>query len=245
MDGLLFSPDGSSVLVDGRCEIDLLDAQSGKGLRRFSEPLIDRHQQCLSNPHFTPDGNYLLLQSSQPALIIYQTTTWQRVAAVPGMPDGALAYFPAPQSRRSVYLTATGEIALWNIPEKRKIATLDDNGRIIRTSPWWLRQLSTVRASDLLECIACGFGMRTMGPWCMSYDPLSRRPKRLRVCSGGLMGSMFLRRPNPTTSSRIAMLAFGAWPPGDTAPPWLAVGPTSQGSPFLATGGCSKGVGTA
>jgi WD40 repeat protein len=131
MDGLLFSPDGSSVLVDGRCEIDLLDAQSGKGLRRFSEPLIDRHQQCLSNPHFTPDGNYLLLQSSQPALIIYQTTTWQRVAAVPGMPDGALAYFPAPQSRRSVYLTATGEIALWNIPEKRKIATLDDNGRII------------------------------------------------------------------------------------------------------------------
>lgn len=131
---LSFSPDGLSAVAEGWGEIYVLDGASLKCLRRISEPFIDRTRHQLSSPVFTPDGRYLYIQSNKPELLIVETKNWQRVSTGPEMPTGALAFFPAADGQRSVYLTRTGQIALWSPQEKRDIAILDKEGRIVRLS---------------------------------------------------------------------------------------------------------------
>jgi WD40 repeat protein len=129
---LTLSADGSVAAVERWGEIDLLDTRTWRGIRKFSEPFVERNRHQLSNPQFTPDGRYLLLQSNEPALQIFETKTWQRRPTLPGMPVGVLAYFPAPSGQRSVYLAGSGAISLWNPKDNRDIGLLDDNGRIVR-----------------------------------------------------------------------------------------------------------------
>jgi WD40 repeat protein len=88
----------------------------------------------LSNPQFTADGKYLIVQSDQPALCVYDTQTWERVPAAPGMPQGALAFYPARSGQTSVYLSSSGKIALWSSSEQRNIAVFDDKGRLERVA---------------------------------------------------------------------------------------------------------------
>jgi WD40 repeat protein len=149
--GLSFSPDGAVAVVEGWGEIDVRDAQSFKGIRQFAEPFIEGKRHQLSHPQFMPDGHYMMMESNGPAPIVVDTKTWQRVSVIPGtppgMPPGALAYFPAPYGRRSVYRTAAGEIALWNPDDNRNIALLDSDGSIERLA--WSPDQTMVAAVTL------------------------------------------------------------------------------------------------
>jgi len=132
--GLRLSPDGSLLAVEGNFMIDLRDAETLKGLRRLEEWKNEHQLYKLFNPQFTMNGRYLLVQSSQPALRIFDTKTMQAVTSIPGLPPGASCLFPAPHARRSVYATPPGEVALWNPEENRDVAQLDTNRSIVRVA---------------------------------------------------------------------------------------------------------------
>ena len=160
---LSFSPDGLFAVAEGWGEIYVLDGASLQCLQRISEPFIDRTRHQLSSPLFTPDGRYLYVQSSKPELLIFETKTWRRVSTLPEMPTGALAFFPAADGQRSVCLTRTGEIALWSPQEKRTIAVLDDEGRIVRLS--YSPDGSMVAAVTLHHASGSSAGLYRMRIW--------------------------------------------------------------------------------
>ncbi|MEO8659185.1 MAG: hypothetical protein ABI693_11990 [Bryobacteraceae bacterium] len=128
--GLSFSPDGSVAVVEGALAIDIRNAESFQGLRRLEEPVIDGKGPRWSRPQFTPDGRFLVLQTNQPALFVFDTKTWERVPNVQGAPTGATGFFPSPRGERSVYVAKGGEIALWDPEAKRNIALLDPGARV-------------------------------------------------------------------------------------------------------------------
>lgn len=132
--GLTLSPDGSVAALEGWGEISLLDTRTWQRFRKLAEPTINGKQHGLSFPQFTPDGRFLLLHSGQPALLVFDTKSWDRYATLPGLPKDALAYVPAPGTSRAIYLDKNGTIALWDIQEQRDIAQLDHNARIHRVA---------------------------------------------------------------------------------------------------------------
>lgn len=132
--GLTFSPDDSLAIVDGMGQVDVLNARSWQGIRQLAEPFVGRQRHGLTRPIFTPDGRFLLLQSDEPALRIFDTTTWNKVDSIPGMAPGAVAYFPAQNGDEAIYASKSGSIGLWDPHAHREVAELDTNGRILRVS---------------------------------------------------------------------------------------------------------------
>jgi len=128
--GFSVSPDGFLMVVEGGSKADLRETVTLKGYYRFEEWENERKLYRLFHSQFTQDGRYLLIPSSRPALIIFDTRTKERVTAIPGLPPGALAWFPPPRGERSLYMTAAGEVALWSGAQNRQIAVLDPEGRI-------------------------------------------------------------------------------------------------------------------
>jgi WD40 repeat protein len=132
--GFTFSPDQSLVIVDGMGQVDVRDARSWEGIRQLAEPDIGRERHGLTSPIFTPNGRFLLLQSDEPAVRIFDTTTWNKVDSIPGMPPGAVSYFPAQNGNRAIYASKSGSIGLWDPHARREVAELDTNGRVLRVS---------------------------------------------------------------------------------------------------------------
>jgi WD40 repeat protein len=128
--GLSFSPDGSVAVVEGAWAIDLRNAESFQGLRRLDEPVIEGKGPRWSRPQFTSDGRYLLVQTNQPALVVFDTKTWERVSSLASAPASATGFFPSPRGERSVYVAKGGEIALWDPGAKHNIAILDAGARV-------------------------------------------------------------------------------------------------------------------
>lgn len=124
-----FSPDGSMAVVGGFGDVDVYDARTWKGIRRLSE-IVEGHHR-LSCPRFTPDGRFLLVQSAEPALRIFDTKIWEPRAPLADMPPDAVTYFPAQNGESAIYTTAAGVIALWNQSQRHMAAQLDNNGRIL------------------------------------------------------------------------------------------------------------------
>lgn len=132
--GLTFSPDHSLVIVDGMGQVDVRNAQSWDGIRRLAEPDIGRTRHGLTRPAFTRDGRFLLLQSDEPTVRIFDTKTWDKVDSIPGMAPGAVAYFPAQNGEGAIYALKSGSIALWDASAQHEVAQLDTSGRILRVS---------------------------------------------------------------------------------------------------------------
>jgi WD40 repeat protein len=132
--GLTFSPDGSMAIVDGMGQVDVLNARSWQGIRQLEEPFVGRQRHGLTCPIFTPDGRYLLLQSDEPALRIFDTRKWNRVDSILGMAPEAVAYFPAQNGDRAIYASKSGSIGLWDTRAYHEVAELDRNARVLRVS---------------------------------------------------------------------------------------------------------------
>jgi len=135
VEGLSSSPDGAFAAIRGWGDVHLLDTKTWRRAQDFSEPIIGRKRNMLSHPEFTPNGRYLLLQSSEPALLVYDTKTWGRRQALPDdMPQDVIAYAPSPTAKRAVYLSKSGALVLWDADQRREIAKLDDNVRLDRAA---------------------------------------------------------------------------------------------------------------
>lgn len=127
--GLSLSPDGAFAAIQGWGDVHLLETKTWRRVQDFSEPIIGRRRNVLSHPEFTTDGRSLLLRSSEPALLAYDTKTWRRQKLPDDMPRDAIAYVPAP-TKRAVYLSKNGALTLWDADRRREIAKLDDNVRL-------------------------------------------------------------------------------------------------------------------
>jgi WD40 repeat protein len=124
-DEIRFSPDGTWAMVAGFGECGLFDTKTWTVAREFEEPWIHRTRLGLDDPQFTPDGKYLVLQSSEPSLRVFDTHTWQPVAALPDVPGDAIQYFPAPKSRRAILRFKGGSISLWDVDRHLALSRLD------------------------------------------------------------------------------------------------------------------------
>ena len=129
--GLSLSPDGAFTAIQRWGDVHLLETKTWRRVQDFSEPIIGRKRNMLSHPEFTPDGRFLLLRSSEPALLVYDTKTWRRRQKLPDdMPRDAIAYVKAPTTKRAVYLSKNAVLTLWDADQRREIAKLDDNVRL-------------------------------------------------------------------------------------------------------------------
>lgn len=117
------SPDGSVGVLQGDFKVLIIDGHTSAALRWLSEPEIGRRIIRLSDACFTPDGNYLILRSTLPAVVIFDTKTWQPVSGIPEVPANAIAFFPSPDWQRAVVLSDIGEIGLWT-PGTRAAAAI-------------------------------------------------------------------------------------------------------------------------
>lgn len=125
---MVFSPDGSIVLVQDYGDIDVRDARDWRGIRFLRE---DGKLPRLSHPQFTSDGLYLLVASEAPALLVFDTRSWEPHAPPPEVPSDAVAYFPSRNGKRAVYVSKSGDIRLWDQNRRRDIGQLDPGGRIL------------------------------------------------------------------------------------------------------------------
>jgi WD40 repeat protein len=98
------------------------DYQTGALIHEFREPMIGVY---FYSAQFTRDGRFLLAQSTVPDLRIYDTTTWQKIDSLQGIPAGAIAYDPAPDWKHGVVVFPSGEIDLIEADSGRKLAQID------------------------------------------------------------------------------------------------------------------------
>lgn len=124
------SPDGSLRAEKGNYEIIIRNAKHVE-IRHLREPEIKRHVDTLFAPFFSPDGRFLLVQSSHPAIRIYDTKTWQLLPSLPGLPRDVVAYFPDKDWKLAVFASSEGEIGLWDSRSRRKTATLGTDQKLL------------------------------------------------------------------------------------------------------------------
>jgi WD40 repeat protein len=123
--GLVLSPDNSIMVIQGWWKIGILDTKKWNNFREIEEISIDGKTQTLSKPQFIENGKFLLLESSEPALRIYDTKTWKRRDALPEIPAGTVSYYPTSLKSRAVYSLKDEQIILRDTNRQLNIATLE------------------------------------------------------------------------------------------------------------------------
>jgi WD40 repeat protein len=101
-----------------------------------------------------------------------------------------VGFFPAPHSRRPVYVTAAGEIAVWDEQEKRDIALLDSGGSIMRLA--YSPDESMVAVATLQDAGERSAGIYRMRVWRTDDGALVQelRPyEQMAYSVGGLLWS--------------------------------------------------------
>jgi WD40 repeat protein len=123
--GLILSPDDSTAVIEGWGVIGLIDTRTWQSSRVIEEPFIERKRDQLSNPQFIKNGRFLLLESDEPALHIYDTKTRKRRSTLPEIPANAIAYYPSPSWNHAVYQSADNQIIFLDVTSQQNIALLD------------------------------------------------------------------------------------------------------------------------
>jgi WD40 repeat protein len=101
-----------------------MDTRTWQTSRVIEEPFIERKRHQLSNPQFIKNGRFLLLESDEPALHIYDTKTWKRRSTLPDIPANAIAYYPSPSGNHAVYQSADNQITFRDGTSQQNIAML-------------------------------------------------------------------------------------------------------------------------
>jgi WD40 repeat protein len=120
---LAFSRNGSLIAIGGGNSV-CVDRKTWKVIANL------RQEDATNNPafpQFTPDGRYLLFQTTEPSLDIFDTQTWERAKRPPEIPDDAVQYSPASEGDRAVVRLKSGALALWDTAGRRQVARLDGN----------------------------------------------------------------------------------------------------------------------
>ena len=131
LDAIAFTPDGSLAAVSGGGQCAVVETKTWKQVQKIEDPM---KWPDLSDPRFTPDGKYLLVQCGkswwcpEKPLQIFETHSWNRVSRLPDAPDGALEYIPAPKKRRAVIRSKNSVLSLWDMDRHAVVAELGRDG---------------------------------------------------------------------------------------------------------------------
>ncbi|MFZ0420708.1 MAG: hypothetical protein WAM04_21585 [Candidatus Sulfotelmatobacter sp.] len=130
---LAISPDRSYIVkrylwINPRTEIT--DVKDSTVVHVVPETMLDQRTISVYHASFTPDGRFLLLLTNLPAILIFETKAWQQVDRLPGLPSGAVAYYPSWDWKDGVVVSETGNVSLWNAFEHRTLALLDLDGKL-------------------------------------------------------------------------------------------------------------------
>ena len=117
------SPDGSLEATQSAYEIVISSPTKGD-FRWLREPEVNRHVDALFGPFFSLDGRFLLVQSTHPAVRIYETRTWEQIQTLPDLPSDVVGYFPDEDWKLGVFASSKGDIGLWDSHTRRQIASL-------------------------------------------------------------------------------------------------------------------------
>ena len=82
----------------------------------------------ITNADFTPDGDYLLLLTTLPGMVIYDTENWREVRSLPNLPKGASLHFPSSDWKYGIVVHADGDAALWDAESRRQVSKIDIDG---------------------------------------------------------------------------------------------------------------------
>jgi len=88
----------------------------------------------ITDADFSPDGRYLMLLTTLPAVRIYDTKDWQQVGSLLDVPPEASLYYPSPDWKYGIAVYANGDVALWDAPSRRQIAKIDIDGELSAAS---------------------------------------------------------------------------------------------------------------
>ena len=88
----------------------------------------------ITNADFSPDGRYLMLLTTLPAIRIYDTKDWQQVRSLPDVPPEASLYYPSPDWKHGIAVYANGDVALWDASSRRQIAKIEIDGELSAAS---------------------------------------------------------------------------------------------------------------
>ena len=137
-----FSPNGSVAVVMGNSGFTVVDPGSGQLIHEVNESFVGR----LLDPRFSPDGEYLVIRTTIPSLLIYETGSWRRVTHAPELPQDATSFWPNSAWNSAVIANSEGSVELCNgtqpiaqIAEKSEIVgaefSPDDSLVAIATRP--------------------------------------------------------------------------------------------------------------
>jgi hypothetical protein len=134
---LAISPDGALTVKQvshDTAGLTVIDSYSSAVIRRLREPQIPPSRRFIgfSSASFTPDGKYLMVLSSLPAIRIFDTNTWQPANILPELPADAVAYYPTADWRRGVFISRDGAVALWDSAMRRQITKLALDGDFVK-----------------------------------------------------------------------------------------------------------------
>ncbi len=88
----------------------------------------------ITDASFSPDGRYLMLLTTLPAIRIYDTKDWQLVSSLPDVPAGATLYYPSLDWRYGVAVKADGKVVLWDAESRHQVAMIDADGKLFAVS---------------------------------------------------------------------------------------------------------------
>lgn len=127
---LAISPDRSMIVTRYLpYEKVLVTSRDGKSiLFAVSDYVLDRRMIYVSHAFFSPDSRFLLLLSNLPAIYVYDTTSWQSVDMLRGLPSEAIAFYPSSDWRHGVVVLRSGQVDAWDVSKGQKQSDLDLQG---------------------------------------------------------------------------------------------------------------------
>lgn len=116
--------------------VTITDATGANVIRvlHVPQPKNLNHGVAITEAHFTPDGRYLLLLTTLPGMMIYETKVWQLVGSLPDLPADASLYYPSSDWKHGVAVYANGGVALWDAEARRQVSKIDAGGELSEVS---------------------------------------------------------------------------------------------------------------
>jgi hypothetical protein len=108
--------------------VTITDSNPSNVIRVLRVPQDGNRFVGITNADFTPDGDYLLLLTTLPGMVIYDTENWREVRSLPNFPKGASLYFPSSDWKYGIVLHADGDAALWDAESRRQVSKIDIDG---------------------------------------------------------------------------------------------------------------------
>jgi WD40 repeat protein len=107
--GVAFSPDGKQVLTGNGNVASLWDAQTGRGLRQFSE-----HTDSVNSARFSLDGTTILTASSDKTVRLWDARMGAQQRALTGHTDAILSAIFSPDGRYVLTGSVDDTARLWD-----------------------------------------------------------------------------------------------------------------------------------